>query len=163
MACPGKDPTLRHTRLKKFDYGLWRVVYEDSTRKPRGWVDNTLARIRQIRDTPVLRFCRDVYSVDPPNSILCVVSRFLSGIEQSLLVSWSTKVFGLIEAGYSSGKINRKAILAVLLTRVGLSLFTVIWRRWTTHADSVLETQVRMHYQEQLLKGWFSQRTHFCY
>lgn len=148
MGSLGKDPSLRNARLKTFDYGLWRVVYEDYARKPKGWVDSTLARIRQIRDTPVMRFCRDVYSVDPTNSIVCMISRFLSGVEQSLLVFWSTKIFSLvsltanlwhyasdfvtqIEAGYSSGKTNRRAIFIVLLARVGLGLFTVLWRRWT--------------------------------
>jgi hypothetical protein len=84
--------------LKTFDVGLWRVVYDTSAKTSKSWIHDSLIRFRQFRDAPVIRFFRDVYTLDSFNFALSVISRCLSGVEQSLMVYWSTRVFSLVSA-----------------------------------------------------------------
>ncbi|KAI0345382.1 hypothetical protein BDW22DRAFT_1028840 [Trametopsis cervina] len=57
-----------------------------------------------------------------------------------------------VEAGLSSGTPDRRAIFLTLVARVVLTITIALWRRWTATADEVLETQVRLYFQQHLLE-----------
>ena len=95
MEVPANHPSPPQP-LKSFDYGVWRVIYENSVNKPSSWLQDTWTYIQTLRDAPVARFFRDVYAVDPYRLTICLLSRSFSGTEKSMLMYLSAKLLSQV-------------------------------------------------------------------
>lgn len=95
MEAPDQNPTPAQS-LKSFDYGVWRVVYENSLGKPTSWIQDFFHHAQTIRDAPIVRFFSDVYSVDPYGTAICILSRCFAAIEQSLPIFLYAKLLSLV-------------------------------------------------------------------
>lgn len=95
MRAPSHDSPPQQP-LKSFDYGIWRVVYEHSVCKPTSWIQDAWSYVRAVRDAPIVRFFKDIYAVDSKNFVICLLSRCIKGLEQSILMYLSARLLTLV-------------------------------------------------------------------
>ncbi|KAF8645642.1 hypothetical protein AX16_007673, partial [Volvariella volvacea WC 439] len=110
-------------KLMSLDLGVWRIWIDKAT--------GTSASKNFSLDLPTARrLLYDVYKINPFIFVMLLVGRLWDGVEQVVLLSFSSKVLGMIEEGLKTGKPDITGILHAALMRLLIVIFVAVFRWW---------------------------------
>ncbi|KAF8652807.1 hypothetical protein AX16_004158 [Volvariella volvacea WC 439] len=152
---PGKQGTaapdnLNSSRLDFVDLGVWRVWFEKSTSR----FPFRTQELSQIIDFATLfRFLHDIFKISPSTFVFLVVMKIWNGLEPVVLLSLSSRLLNLIEAGLSTKKPDARAIINAITLRV-LCVLVATFLRWLgRHQESIMKSRMTMFYEKLILKA----------
>ncbi|KAF8641261.1 hypothetical protein AX16_010100, partial [Volvariella volvacea WC 439] len=110
-------------KLTSLDLGIWRIWIDKAT--------GTGASKNFSLDLPTARrFLCDIYKINPFIFVMLLIGKLWDGVEQVVLLSFSSKVLGMIEEGLKTGKPNTTGILHAALMRLLIVIFVAVFRWW---------------------------------
>ncbi|KAJ7289359.1 P-loop containing nucleoside triphosphate hydrolase protein [Mycena rebaudengoi] len=141
------------------ELGVWRLLMPKET-LPTGFLGipeflfsmskwNTIAASWPL----VLRFLRDIYQLGPTLVLLYVVLQLWGGVESVLKLYVSGRLLRIIEVGLLEGRQDKNAICQALAARLMCGAFTATTQWAREYISPILETRVRLHFEEYLLRA----------
>ncbi|KAJ7486852.1 P-loop containing nucleoside triphosphate hydrolase protein [Mycena latifolia] len=135
------------------ELGVWRVLLAREKVAPGFGIPMDKWNAAATAYPLLLRFFREIYSLDPRMVILFILLKLWSSMESVLMLYVSGRLLQIIEVGLREGRPDARAITQAISARlICLTLrATTSWMR--EYISPILESRISRHFEDHLLRA----------
>ncbi|KAJ7881141.1 P-loop containing nucleoside triphosphate hydrolase protein [Mycena olivaceomarginata] len=136
--------------------GIWRVLVPIQAATGKlSFLHSWLRKWNGFKSSlpVVIRFMREIYSLDPGLNMIYFLVRLGTSVEGTLLLYASSRLLQTVEIGLTSGRPDVNAILQAVVLRIMCTVLTSVIRWASMRVTPEFQSRMTSHFDEHVLRG----------
>ncbi|KAJ7789192.1 P-loop containing nucleoside triphosphate hydrolase protein [Mycena olivaceomarginata] len=136
--------------------GIWRVLVPIQAATGKlSFLHSWLRKWNGFKSSlpVVIRFLREIYSLDPGLNMIYFLVRLGTSVEGTLLLYASSRLLQTVEIGLTSGRPDVNAILQAVVLRIMCTVLTSVIRWASMRVTPEFQSRMTSHFDEHVLRA----------